>query len=277
MPDPYASQVTLEKPDPDAIELLLSLFNKSVLKKAKYRQICQLLGPVQMNGHYLDIGGDNGVICYLLRQQGGTWSSADLSKNTVRAIRMMVGERVDEINGRTSPYAENQFDAVVIIDFLEHINDDRQFVREIHRVLKPNGQLIVNVPHEKNFSLIRKIRLAVGLTDEKHGHVRPGYSLQKLAGVLAPQFRIGQSKTYSGFFIETFDVLQSLVFELMNRGQHTEKGNIVTHTDLNKHRRKFKIYALIYPFAWICAQFDRLFPWWQGHSLIVRAVPKRDI
>ena len=44
------------------------------------------------------------------------------------------------------PFAENTFDVVLCNHVLEHVADDRQAVREIHRVLKPNGWAILQVP-----------------------------------------------------------------------------------------------------------------------------------
>ncbi len=65
------------------------LFNRSVLKQRKYQEITALLGPTDLLD-CLDIGSDNGVISYLLRQRGGTWQSADLDKQSVRAIQELV-------------------------------------------------------------------------------------------------------------------------------------------------------------------------------------------
>ncbi|HET9477381.1 MAG TPA: class I SAM-dependent methyltransferase [Dehalococcoidia bacterium] len=44
------------------------------------------------------------------------------------------------------PYADAAFDTVIAIDVLEHIDDDAAAVREIYRVCKPAGLLIVTVP-----------------------------------------------------------------------------------------------------------------------------------
>ena len=62
--------------------LLLKLYDKSVMKKAKLRAIEGLLGPSEGKVS-LDIGADNGVLSYLLRKRGGTWHSADLDSSTV--------------------------------------------------------------------------------------------------------------------------------------------------------------------------------------------------
>lgn len=45
--------------------------------------------------------------------------------------------------------ASNSFDFVITFQVIEHIKDDFGFVREIYRVLKPGGQLIVSTPNKK--------------------------------------------------------------------------------------------------------------------------------
>lgn len=44
------------------------------------------------------------------------------------------------------PFAENTFDIVLCNHVLEHVDDDIQAMREIRRVLKPNGFAILQVP-----------------------------------------------------------------------------------------------------------------------------------
>ena len=96
------------------------------------------------------------------------------------AIRELVGDRCLRLDGGAIPLPDHSFDLVVVIDFLEHIPDDRGFVSELRRILRDDGVLVVNVPHRKRWSLIRPLRLALGLADEQHGHLRPGYSRQEL-------------------------------------------------------------------------------------------------
>lgn len=43
--------------------------------------------------------------------------------------------------------ADNSFDYAVTFQVIEHIKDDLGFIREIHRVLKPGGQLFVSTPN----------------------------------------------------------------------------------------------------------------------------------
>jgi ubiquinone/menaquinone biosynthesis C-methylase UbiE len=252
----------------------VKLFNRSVLKQAKLKKVLQLLiDPTGKTN--LDIGGDNGVISYLLRQRGGRWCSADLEPNTVAAIRELVGSDVYQMDGKTAPFPDQTFDQIVIVDFLEHIPDDRGFVRELARISKSGGTLIVNVPHLKPKSLLNRFRHRIGLTDAWHGHLRPGYDLPGLQQLLEPYFRIEQAMTYSGTFSELVDTTLNGLYEAMRRrkqsGPTSGKGTVVTRSDLEKHHKQFLLLSALYPALWTTAKLDGLLPLQSGYKLIVRA------
>lgn len=45
------------------------------------------------------------------------------------------------------PFADESFDYVVSFQVIEHIKRDKEFVREVHRVLKKGGKFIVSTPN----------------------------------------------------------------------------------------------------------------------------------
>jgi SAM-dependent methyltransferase len=255
-------------------EWAVALFRKSVLKQAKLRRILELLDDPAGKAN-LDIGADNGVISYLLRQRGGRWSSADLDERAVASIRQLVGNEVYQLDGATTPFSDRSFDQVVIVDYLEHVSDDRAFARELERIVKPGGTVIVNVPHLQPGSPLNRLRHRIGLTDEWHGHLRPGYTVESLRDTLGPRFEFERVVTYSRFGSELVDTALNGLYEAMRKRKGAAgsvKGAVVTGTDLGQYRKQFRMLSLLYPALRVTAAVDRLLPWQAGHKLIVRAV-----
>lgn len=259
----------------------LKLFSKSVLKQAKLAKLTSLL-PSDLTGKTcLDLGSDNGVISYYLREQGGAWHSADLSEQTVSSIRSLVGERVEQINGRHLPYADNFFDLVLIVDMLEHVRNDKLFIHELHRILKKEGVLVINAPNIKRFSPLRLFRALLGQTDEAHGHLRPGYGLLELHALLENDFFVESSHTYSRFFSEFIDTCIVFAYSVIagKKGEKKEggvsKGLVITEADLKKYEKNFKLYSLIYPIVSAVSKLDRLIFFLPGFMRITKVVVKK--
>jgi SAM-dependent methyltransferase len=253
-------------------EWAVALFDRSVLKQAKFRQIESLLEEPAGKTN-LDIGADNGVISYLLRQRGGSWHSADLDEHTVASIRQLVGDNVHRLDGARTPFPDAAFDQVVVVDYLEHISDDAGFARELARIVRPGGSVIINVPHLRPKSLLNRFRHAIGLTDEWHGHLRPGYDVAGLRALLGPRFEIERCITYSRTFSELVDTGLNGVYARMQKrsGRGSGKGTVVTQADFKKHKKQFVLLSTLYPVLWTMAKLDALLPFQPGYKLIVRA------
>jgi SAM-dependent methyltransferase len=268
-------QTTVDTPPAStaAADWALALYATSVLKQAKFHRIASMIDD-PAGRHNLDVGADNGVISYLLRRRGGHWQSADLDPRAVASIRQLVGGEVFQLDGARTPFADREFDQVVIVDYLEHIADDRAFAGELARILKPGGIVVVNVPHLQPGSPLNRLRHRIGLTDEWHGHLRPGYTVESLREVLGPRFAVERAVTYSRFGSELVDTALNGMYEAMRKRSGTagiSKGNVVTGDDLSRHRKQFRLLSLLYPVLRLTASTDRLLPWQPGHKLIVRA------
>jgi len=250
----------------------LRLFHKSILKQAKFQRITDHLGPTD-GQRCLDIGSDNGVFSLLLRQRGGEWKSADIDERSVAVIKELVGEDVYQIDGECTPFLDNEFDRVVIVDFLEHIHDDQGFMREVYRILKPNGRVIINAPYAKD-TLLQMFRTRIGLTDAWHGHLRPGYTLDSIEGLLTDRFTLQSFDTYTKFFSKLIDTLMVYAITLLKGNSpnpQEERGILITGSDLDEHRMAFGLLTLVYPFIWLVSKLDKLLFFEDGYMLIAKA------
>jgi SAM-dependent methyltransferase len=244
------------------------LFSRSVLKQRKYAELAAALGPTE-GLRCLDLGSDNGVVSLLLRRRGGRWASADLTAEAVASIRELVQDDVHLFDGVRLPFADREFDKVAVVDMLEHVADEAGFVAELARVLRPGGLLVVNTPHLRRTGL-RRFRHALGQTDAKHGHLRPGYTAPGLLGLLGAGFGPLSHRTYSRFFSELVDTGIQWGVERLGKKQGSAKGNVVTGGDLSKMRKLFLAYSAVYPAVWAVSRLDALVPF-PGYMLIASA------
>jgi len=242
----------------------VALFRRSVLKQRKLAEIAHMLGRTA-GLRCLDLGSDNGVVSLLLRERGGSWASGDLTDEAVDSIRSLVGADVHLVRGEALPFADASFDRVAVVDMLEHVPDEAAFARELARVTKPGGLLVVNTPHLKRTAL-RRLRHALGQTDEKHGHLRPGYTPERLREVLSPGFTLERGRTYSRFFSEAVDTAVNWGMERLGK-KSSAKGIVVTADDLGRHRKTYRAYAAIYPLVWALTRLDAFVPA-SGYMLI---------
>lgn len=54
---------------------------------------------------------------------------------------------VCNLNGGNWPLKDGEFDKVIASHIIEHVSDMVLFMKEIHRILKPGGELVVYTPH----------------------------------------------------------------------------------------------------------------------------------
>jgi SAM-dependent methyltransferase len=95
--------------------------------------------------HLLEIGcGAGGLLKELSRTSVAY--GMDVEAESMKYCRERGLERLCLGDAAALPYRSEQFDAVVCVDVLEHLDDDRAALADIYRVLKPGGRLLATVP-----------------------------------------------------------------------------------------------------------------------------------
>ena len=123
----------------------------------------------------LDIGCGDGIFSIELAKRGCGVVGVDLNVKSVNYAKYFSKRsevKIDFLVGDAChlPFANESFDIILCSEVLEHIKDDKGAIREIERVLKQNGLLILTVPSDK--------------ASPYPGHVRCGYSLYEISSKL---------------------------------------------------------------------------------------------
>jgi ubiquinone/menaquinone biosynthesis C-methylase UbiE len=107
----------------------------------------------------LDLGCGTGGSFSLLRNFG-TVIGLDVSPLALKFAKEKGMKHLVLGSAENLPFADNCLDLVAALDVLEHLDDDCQALREIWRVLKPNGAFVFTVPAFMSLWSVHDIALA---------------------------------------------------------------------------------------------------------------------
>jgi len=119
-------------------------FTVNDFEKARVSKIIEMIGSNKM---VLDVGCMDGAIGALIKKQNNIVYGIDLSESAVskalnKGIKAKVGDAEKFID-----FSANYFDVITASEIIEHVYDTDKFLCEIHRVLKPDGYLILTTPN----------------------------------------------------------------------------------------------------------------------------------
>lgn len=92
----------------------------------------------------LDVGCGTGLLMTELKEYN--IEGIDVSPRAVAFCKERGLTNVTEGSAEHIPRPDNQYDVILALDVIEHIKDDLGSLREMKRVLKPGGYLILFVP-----------------------------------------------------------------------------------------------------------------------------------
>jgi len=106
----------------------------------------------------LDAGCSVGYLLIALRNQNNSCKYYGIDKKSTYDIPSNIKNCSFQVGDiKNMDYNDNFFDAVFLLDILEHIEDVETAIKEVHRVLKPNGVAILSGPTETWFYKICRL------------------------------------------------------------------------------------------------------------------------
>ena len=195
----------------------------------------------------LDAGCGRGVFSYELAKRfpdakivGVDIDAAQLDNNTAIAERAQLENLSFAVGDIAQLPFESEFDLVLSIDNLEHLEDDARGLSSIYRSLRSGGRVIVHVPgYERRWFFFR-----FRTNFDVPGHFRPGYRLDEIVDkVKKAGFQVDRA-SYTFGWLETVT-------------------NNISYVVTGAQAKNKFVYALLFPILNTIA--------WFGHS----ALPKK--
>jgi ubiquinone/menaquinone biosynthesis C-methylase UbiE len=95
-------------------------------------------------GKALDVGCGGGKMLLELKNLG--WQSEGIDSILAEGRKRGLNIKKIDLQNQRLPYPNNFFDLIICLDTLEHIHNDKRLVKEMARVVKKGGSIIISVP-----------------------------------------------------------------------------------------------------------------------------------
>ena len=254
----------------------LALYRRGLKKKLTVQAVLANL-PDVTGRRCLEIGCATGITSHFLRRRGGTWISGDFDAEQIRSAAEIV-DRVVHLGREGLPFADESFDVVAGINFLEHLDDDVRWVREMRRVLRPGGALLFVAPSGETHRAGFVVKKWFGLTAARSGlgHVRDGYPPDVARHLFESNgWTVERVGDYCKFFSETLeDFLNGLFQRKTSRpGAGDFHGNTAptSRASLRRAGIAYRAYAVLLPLLRAWSALDALLFRSRGYMILLRA------
>ncbi|OGM27013.1 hypothetical protein A3D00_01930 [Candidatus Woesebacteria bacterium RIFCSPHIGHO2_02_FULL_38_9] len=126
------------------------------------------------NKKILDLACGSGEVASFFASLGYKVWGIDISENSIKNVkRLNIGNfRVKDLDDGKLPYETSFFDAVFWGDGIEHVFNPEGVLKEVKRVLKPKGVVVVSTPNT-SYWLYRWHYLKTGEIPNTEGHIGP--------------------------------------------------------------------------------------------------------
>ncbi len=241
------------------------LFKRSVRRARKLARIKSLTGNTG-NLQCLEVSSGDSVISMHLRSLGGSWKTATSTESAAISIGYGISEKLVLIENGKLSFDDNIFDMVVIVDALKGIAADHDFIRECHRVLKPDGWVIISEEYRR-VNITALLQRLFGVSPVAKGAKRNGYTNHELYHILKDGFDVPETILYSNSLLESVAAIGESIQNLIIPEHYWMIREKAGQEELYRYRRLHTLAGVAYPLLWILSKFEFL----PGHKLLVKS------
>ncbi len=256
----------------------LQMFDRSLKKRQKVALLLELLGPPEGKRCLLVTGGDNnGAMNHHFRAAGGRWRWAEMEEPSIEGMEELLGEPVVHATADRLPFADGEFECVVVVDVHEHLAEVETLNREIDRILAPGGAALVTTPNGDPRLPVARLKGWIGMSPAEYGHVVQGYQQDELEAMLQAQGLAPERRgAYSRFFTELAELAINFAYvKILSRrdGTGAPAGEIAPTSEekLRRVQKSYRMYSRIYPLVRAFSLLDKLIPGEGGYAVAVLA------
>jgi SAM-dependent methyltransferase len=123
--------------------------NRLATSEWRYRKLAHLFqnGPLNI----LKIGPATGTFLKVAQSHGHNVLGCDVSNKFAQYAREQYNVKIDQGRFEHQSYKEGQFDAIMLLNVIENVPNQKEFLEAIYRAIKPGGFFVFNyVNMQKN-------------------------------------------------------------------------------------------------------------------------------
>jgi 2-polyprenyl-3-methyl-5-hydroxy-6-metoxy-1,4-benzoquinol methylase len=172
-----------------------------------FRNAADLIEHSMPRGRLLDVGTGYGFFPALMQARGWEVMGLEASVSGARYGRKRWGFPILAQPWEKASFPEKEFNVVTALYVIEHLPDPLAFLKEVHRILRPGGMIVLRYPHTtpiKDILSIMRIKnhlyhLPFHLSDfsptsMRRALTKAGFAQIKtvVGGFTAPPYPVGQ-------------------------------------------------------------------------------------
>jgi len=195
------------------------------------------LAQPYIKGNVLEIGCGEGRGLDLLAPTSEEYTALDKIQEIIDKLQL-VHPKIKFIQGNIPPMSmleDNTYDVVISFQVIEHIKDDRAYLEEIHRVLKPGGKAIITTPNIKKTLSRNPWHMREYTADQLTNLVKTIFPKVTMKGVA------GNEKVMQYYEMNKKSVNKIMRFDIFNLQYRLPVGLLKIPYDLLNRRNRNKL------------------------------------